>query len=172
MSDVLHYLPFNLGPHESNGSRGSVRVPRGAVPDDAVEALRAVLDAEEGALPGFEGWFLDLRQSRDQDGRRRNGSAYFQFAEEPGASRTPALMGFACWHEDLSPETWDQAQSAYHALRPALEEAGLWRAPPRRLPGTPWLATWLTPFAVGREDGELAALSGIARATGWALAGR
>lgn len=163
MPDILHHLPFNAGQ--------PARVRRADVPDDIVEALGAVVDAEEGALPGFEGWFLDLRQPRDE-GRRRSGSAYFAFAEEPGASRNPALMAFACWQEDLSPETWEQAQAAYHALRPALEEARLWRAPPRRTPGTPWLATWLTPYAAGREDGELLALSGIAGAAAWALVSR
>lgn len=164
MADVLHHLAFNAGQ--------PARVPRAAVPDGAVEALGAVLDAEAGAAPGFEGWFLDVRQPRDESGRRGSGAAYFQLAEEPGNSRRPALMAFACWQDEPSAETWDQALAAYGALRPALAEAGLWRAPPRRVPALPWLATWLTPLAREVEGATLDALAQLARYTAWTLAGR
>lgn len=157
----LHHLTLNTG-HVA-------MQPRAAVGQDAIDRLLPVLDAEGGPVPGMEGWHLDFFFPLRADGRRLDGGAFFQIADEPGTSKRPVVMAVACWREALSADAWGQARQGYEPLRPALLPVKLWREMPFDPPPVPWLAVWLTPFVAVADVTDLRAFGGLERCVAFAL---
>ena len=128
-----------------------------------------LIDAEGGAIPGIEGWFVDLLSPLDAQGAIRRGAAFFQIADEPGTSKRPVVMAFACWSHDMTEEVWQQVSLGYQAMRQPLQVSELWRDPPSRPPAVPWLAVWLMPFLITADVETVALLGDLERCLAWAL---
>ena len=162
MSQALHHLTLNTG-HTATHHRSDIGQP-------AVDLLHPVLDAEGGPVPGMAGWHLGCFFPRDAEGRRLDGSAFFQIADEPGLSKVPAVMCIACWREHAAEDAWKQVRQTYGALREPLVAIGMWRAAPMRPPPLPWLAVWLLPSIVFVGVQDMLAFGDLERCVAFALA--
>jgi hypothetical protein len=139
-SGSLSHLTLNTG--------HIARIERTSVAQEVIDHLLPVIDAEGGPVPGVDGWYLDFQFPLTQDGRRNPGAAFFQISDEPGTSKRPAVMAIACWDAAMTGAAWSQVRGGYQAMREPLRASKLWREPPTHAPVTPWLAVWLTPFAI------------------------
>lgn len=140
-----------------------------SVPQDILDRISAVVDAECGEIPGLSGWYLDILRPMSGDGRPIPGAAFFQIASEPGLSKMPAVMAMACWQPAAQAAAWQQAIMSYGALRASLIATRLWREPPRHPPTLPWLTVWLTPFIALAPPDIASALGDLERCVAWAL---
>lgn len=161
MTDILSHLTLNTG--------HLVEQARASIPADMIDQYLPVVDAQGGPLPRIDGWFVDLIFPLTADGARRDGTAFFGIADEPGQSNRPAVMGMVCWRPDVEDEAWRHAIDGYNAMRRSLEMVSLWRTPPARPPQLPWMVVWLMPF-IAIADREVALSLGRAeQAIAWAL---
>jgi hypothetical protein len=113
------------------------------------------------------GWYVDLTFPLTVDGARKSGAAFFQIARQPGMSKVPAVMCIAAWSPELSVDAWGNAVAGYNAMRDAI--GGL--AAPEFAPPAPWLAVWLTPFAVDADPETLMVINDLERCVAWGLIG-
>lgn len=155
---ALHHRTLNTG-HVANTPRADAAQP-------VIDQLLPLVDAGGGPVPGLPGWHVAVIRSPDQPG-----AAFFQLAQAPGLTRTPAVMAVACWRRPDHRVAWEQAVLGYRALHGPLSSLGLWHPPPPSPPpALPWLAVWLTPHLATIDPADLAALGDLERCVAWALA--
>lgn len=146
---------------------GHLRVsPRAEVSDDVIARLRPLVAAQEGPVPGMPGWFLDFMLPLDEATRqRKDGAAFFQIAQATGMSNTPAIIAVAAWDAAMADTAWSMAEQGY---LPLMAVTGGKPAPVQ--PELPWLAVWLTPFALEANPEDVAAFGDLERCVFWTLA--
>lgn len=143
---------------------GHLRVsPRAEVSDDVIAQLRPLVAAEGGEIPAMPGWYLDFVFPLTQEGERQPGAAYFQIAREPGMGETPAIMAIAAWEPAAADKAWFMATMSYRPFQ------ALGGKPALAQPKLPWLAVWLTPFALDAPPEKLAAFGDLERCVFWTL---
>lgn len=141
--------------------------PRELVPDSIVAALRPVIEAGGGPVPGIPEWFLHFWSPSAED-ERNCGYAIFQIADRPGQSANPAAMTVACWEEAMSAQLWTTVAHLYEPLN-AFRALGLWKRMPLAAPRTPWLAAWLCPLVLQMDVAKARWLVPIQVGVAWTL---
>jgi len=154
VSPVLQHLTLNTGQIS--------HVERDDFLPDEIDRFVPVIGMQGGAIPGMNGWFVDIMFPLDSAGLRKDGAAHFHFA---GQSGLRPVFGFVCWREDVSEVTWKQMRQAYLSFQRPFRKIGLWHAvTSKRLP-TPWLASW----TVIADQQKAASFARAERALAWAL---
>jgi hypothetical protein len=133
--------------------------PRSEVEQKTIDYLVPIVAKGGGEV--MDGWHLYFT---DED---LPGAMFFQIASEPGFSKKPAVMcmlGFG----DGAGKAWDILVQGYSVLRQNPLMAGSKPAPEEE-PERPWLAVYLTPFAIGVDRDTIAMFGDMERCIAWTI---
>jgi hypothetical protein len=157
---ALTHLTLNTGDRRAS--------PRDEVERTVIDRLLPLIDRGHGEVPSMPPWHLGVIFATGENGERQDGAAFFQIAPHDGRSKMPAVMAMSAWLPERSADAWAMISGAYVAQQGSLEKAGLWRPLPSE-PTTPWLAAFLTVFALQATPADLLAFGDLERCVAWAM---